>query len=97
MPHCSTATRGPAGLSPFDGMSFCLTHMKADRLDVALFAAAVVIVVARPGYGAWDLSADRANSIRRVLEEEGVPAAKFFRPTPSRCFLTIRSLRPTAA
>jgi chemotaxis protein MotB len=32
----------------------------------------------RPGYGAWDLSADRANSIRRVLEEEGVPAAKFF-------------------
>ncbi|MBX9826748.1 MAG: flagellar motor protein MotB [Xanthobacteraceae bacterium] len=32
----------------------------------------------RPGYGSWDLSADRANSIRRVLEEEGVPAAKFF-------------------
>jgi chemotaxis protein MotB len=32
----------------------------------------------RFGYGAWDLSADRANAIRRVLEEEGVPAAQFF-------------------
>ena len=32
----------------------------------------------RPGYGAWDLSADRANSIRKILEEEGVPTAKFF-------------------
>jgi len=31
----------------------------------------------RPGYGAWELSADRANSIRRILEEEGVPTAQF--------------------
>lgn len=28
----------------------------------------------RPGYGAWELSADRANAVRRILEEEGVPA-----------------------
>jgi chemotaxis protein MotB len=32
---------------------------------------------AKPGYGPWDLSADRANAIRRILEEEGVPPARF--------------------
>jgi chemotaxis protein MotB len=32
----------------------------------------------KPGYGPWDLSADRANSIRKILEEEGIPAANFF-------------------
>jgi chemotaxis protein MotB len=31
----------------------------------------------RPGYGPFDLSADRANSIRRILEEEGVPGNRF--------------------
>jgi chemotaxis protein MotB len=33
---------------------------------------------ARPGYGPWDLSADRANAIRRILEEEGVQAGNIF-------------------
>ena len=28
-----------------------------------------------PGYGPWDLSADRANAVRRILEEEGLPSA----------------------
>jgi chemotaxis protein MotB len=32
----------------------------------------------KPGYGPWELSADRANSIRTVLEEEGLPTAGFF-------------------
>lgn len=32
----------------------------------------------RPGYGPWELSADRANAIRKILEEEGVSAANFF-------------------
>jgi len=32
----------------------------------------------RPGYGPWDLSADRANAIRQILEEAGVPASHFF-------------------
>jgi len=32
----------------------------------------------RPSYGPWELSADRANSIRKILEEEGVPTANFF-------------------
>ena len=31
----------------------------------------------RPGYGPWELSADRANSVRRILEEEGVPTVQF--------------------
>ena len=31
----------------------------------------------RPGYGPWDLSADRANAVRRILEEQGVPPAQF--------------------
>jgi chemotaxis protein MotB len=30
----------------------------------------------RPGYGPWELSADRANAIRQVLEAEGVPSGR---------------------
>jgi chemotaxis protein MotB len=33
---------------------------------------------ARPGYGPWDLSADRANAIRQILQESGVPASHFY-------------------
>jgi len=32
----------------------------------------------KPTYGPWELSADRANSIRKILEEEGVPTGHFF-------------------
>jgi chemotaxis protein MotB len=32
----------------------------------------------RPGYGPWELSADRANVIRRILEEEGVSTSNIF-------------------
>ena len=55
-----------------------------------------------PGYGPWELSADRANAVRKILEERGRadraisswwPAG----PTPSRCFPTTRSSRPIAA
>jgi len=31
----------------------------------------------RPGYGPWELSSDRANSVRRILEEEGMPTSRF--------------------
>jgi chemotaxis protein MotB len=31
-----------------------------------------------PGYGPWELSADRANAVRQILEEEGVPPANFY-------------------
>ncbi len=33
---------------------------------------------ARAGYGPWDLSADRANAVRQVLQNEGVPLGQFF-------------------
>ncbi len=32
----------------------------------------------RPGYGPWNLSADRANTVRRVLEEEGMPPQNLY-------------------
>ncbi|HXF88866.1 MAG TPA: flagellar motor protein MotB [Xanthobacteraceae bacterium] len=32
----------------------------------------------RPGYGPWDLSADRAKTVRQILEDEGVPEDRFF-------------------
>jgi chemotaxis protein MotB len=35
-------------------------------------------VPAKPGYGPWDLSADRANSVRQILHEEGVPSGHVF-------------------
>jgi chemotaxis protein MotB len=33
---------------------------------------------ARPGYGPWELSADRANAVRSILEDEGFPSAHMF-------------------
>ena len=32
----------------------------------------------RPGYGPWELSADRANAVRQILEDEGLPGAHIF-------------------
>ena len=32
----------------------------------------------KPGYGPWELSADRANAVRRILEEEGISPANFY-------------------
>jgi len=33
---------------------------------------------AQPGYGPWDLSADRANAVRKQLETDGVPTSHFY-------------------
>lgn len=33
---------------------------------------------AKPGYGPWELSADRANAVRQILAGEGVPAGHIF-------------------
>jgi chemotaxis protein MotB len=35
-------------------------------------------VPAQPGYGPWELSADRANAVRRILEGEGVRTSHVF-------------------
>jgi chemotaxis protein MotB len=32
----------------------------------------------RPDYGPWNLSADRANAVRKILEEEGLPTASIY-------------------
>jgi chemotaxis protein MotB len=32
----------------------------------------------QPNYGPWELSADRANAVRKQLESEGIPTANFF-------------------
>ena len=42
------------------------------RVAIAGHTAATKIP-RRAGYGPWDLSADRANAVRRILEEEGLP------------------------
>lgn len=47
------------------------------RIAIAGHTTAVR-VPGRPGYGPWDLSADRANAVRQILEEEGVPAGHFY-------------------
>jgi chemotaxis protein MotB len=47
------------------------------RLSITGHTAAARVPRA-PGYGPWDLSADRANAVRRILEGEGVPSAHFF-------------------
>ena len=35
-------------------------------------------VPAKPGYGPWELSADRANAVRAILAAEGVPPGNFY-------------------
>jgi chemotaxis protein MotB len=47
------------------------------RISIAGHTAASKLP-SRPSYGPWDLSADRANSVRQILEGEGVPVANFF-------------------
>jgi len=32
----------------------------------------------KPGYGQWELSADRANAVRQILAAEGVPSGHIF-------------------
>ena len=47
------------------------------RLSISGHSAAVR-TPPRPGYGPWDLSADRANAIRQILEEAGVPSSHLY-------------------
>ncbi len=47
------------------------------RISITGHTAATHIAP-QPGYGPWNLSADRANSVRRILEEEGYPSSNFY-------------------
>ena len=48
-----------------------------NRIAIAGHTAATKLP-SRPGYGPWELSADRANAVRQILEASGVPAANFY-------------------
>jgi chemotaxis protein MotB len=47
------------------------------RLSIVGHAASSK-VPPKPGYGPWELSADRANALRQILEAEGVPPGNIF-------------------
>jgi hypothetical protein len=47
------------------------------RVSIAGHTAAGFVPV-RGDYGAFDLSADRANAVRQILEREGLPAGHIF-------------------
>ncbi|ARQ01140.1 OmpA/MotB family protein [Pseudorhodoplanes sinuspersici] len=47
------------------------------RLSIAGHTA-VSRTPAKPGYGPWDLSAERANVVRQILDESGVPTGHFY-------------------
>jgi chemotaxis protein MotB len=54
---------------PLKAMPFRLSitgHTSASRLP------------STPGYGPWELSSDRANSVRQLLEIEGLPSSRFY-------------------
>jgi chemotaxis protein MotB len=53
--------------------------LKATPLRVAIVGhTAAGFVPTRSDYGAFDLSADRANAVRQILEQEGLPPAHIF-------------------
>jgi chemotaxis protein MotB len=55
------------------------TPLKATPLRISIIGhTAAGFVPARGEYGAFDLSADRANVVRQILEQEGLPAAHIF-------------------
>jgi len=53
--------------------------LKATPLRISIVGhTAAGFVPAQSGYGAFDLSADRANAVRQILEREGLPPAHIF-------------------
>jgi chemotaxis protein MotB len=68
---------------PFDRTRRLLQRLaaplKATPLRVAITGhTSATKIPSRPGYGSWDLSADRANAVRQVLEHEGLPAGHIY-------------------
>jgi chemotaxis protein MotB len=53
--------------------------LKATPLRISIFGhTSAGFVPSRSDYGAFDLSADRANAVRQILERSGLPAAHLF-------------------
>ena len=47
------------------------------RISITGHTSAIRLL-ASSGYGPWELSADRANAVRKQLEADGVPSAHFY-------------------
>lgn len=53
--------------------------LKATPLRVMIVGhTAATVIAPRPEFSPFNLSADRANVVRRILEEEGLPASHFY-------------------
>jgi chemotaxis protein MotB len=53
--------------------------LKATPLRLAVTGhTSATKIPSRIGYGPWDLSADRANSVRQILEHEGLPSSHVY-------------------
>jgi chemotaxis protein MotB len=53
--------------------------LRATPLRIAIIGhTAAGFVPSRSDYGAWDLSADRANAVRQILEREGLPPSHLY-------------------
>ena len=67
--------------------------LKATPLRISIVGhTAAGFIPTRSDYAAFDLSADRANAVRQILEREGLPPAHFFAVSgkaDSQCFPTI--------
>jgi chemotaxis protein MotB len=55
------------------------TPLKATPYRIAITGhTSATRIPPKAGYGPWDLSADRANAVRQILEREGFPPANIF-------------------
>jgi chemotaxis protein MotB len=55
------------------------SSLKATPLRISITGhTAASRVPPKPGYGPWELSADRANAVRQILQQEGVPGSHVF-------------------
>ena len=52
--------------------------LKATPLRVSIVGHTAASLVQRPDYNAYDLSADRANTVRQILQREGLPSNHIF-------------------
>jgi chemotaxis protein MotB len=53
--------------------------LKAQPYRVSITGhTAATHVAPTPGYGPWNLSADRANAVRQILEEAGLPGTNIY-------------------
>jgi chemotaxis protein MotB len=53
--------------------------LKATPYRIAITGHTSASQAWRPGYGPWELSADRANVVRQILEEEGYPSENIYK------------------